>query len=191
MSFLELQHFVRCDLFRYDRASGCKGFLRTLIIEAGFRHTFLLRLCRHLKSRRWSRWGSYHLAKFWLNRLSLKLGIHVDITTELGPGLYLAHPSGIIINRRCRIGANCNISHHVTLGHKSRGPKKGCPVLGDRVYIGPGAVVIGAIQVGNDVAIGANAVITKDVPDGAVAAGIPAKVISMRGSVGYINDCLP
>lgn len=114
----------------------------------------------------------------------------MDISTEIGPGLYLAHATGIIVNRRCRIGANCNLSHHVTLGQKNREPKMGCPILGNRVYVGPGAVIIGNITVGDDAAIGANAVVTKDVPACSVAAGVPAKIISQRGSKDYVNNSI-
>lgn len=151
----------------------------------------LLRVTRWLRAQPLTRWGSYHLCKLWLGRLSRRLGVFIDFTTDIGPGLYLPHPVGIVINRRCRLGANCNIAQHVTLGLKSRAPREGCPTIGDRVYIGPGAVVIGAISIGNNAAIGANAVITKDVPDNAVMAGVPGQVISLRGSTGYINHCLP
>ena len=91
------------------------------------------------------------------------------------------------MNKDVKIGNNCNISQGVTLGVTNRGAKKGCPTIGDNVYIAPGAKVIGNIVVGNDVAIGANCVLTKDVPDHAVVVGIPGKIISYNGSSGYIN----
>jgi serine O-acetyltransferase len=191
MTAAELRHLVAADLYRYDRETGWNGLVRAFLREPGFRFTCLLRLCRHLRAQPWSRWGTYHICKFWLGRLSLKLGVYIDITTEIGPGLYLPHPIGIVINRRCRIGANCNIAQHVTLGLKSRDPRAGCPSLGDRVYVGPGAVIIGALRIGNDAAVGANAVVTQDVPDQGVAAGVPATLRSLRGSAGYINNCLP
>ena len=62
------------------------------------------------------------------------------------------------------------------------------PTIGDNVYLGPGAKIFGKIQVGNNAAIGANCVVTRDVPDNGVAVGIPAKVISYEGSTGYINN---
>lgn len=191
MSLRELQQTIRSDLYRYERAAGIAGFLRAFAGEPGFRLTTLLRVTRYLRRQPLTRWGGYHLAKFWLGRLSMKLGVCLDFTTEIGPGFYLPHPFGIVINRRCRIGADCNIAQHVTLGLKSRDPRAGCPELGDRVYVGPGAVVIGAVKVGDDAAVGANGVVTRDVPNHAVVAGVPAKIISMRGSEGYINDRLP
>lgn len=190
MTLQELQHLVQADLYRYDRASGVAGFLRTWWSEPGFRLTALLRLTRFLRAHALTRWGAYHAGKYLLHRLTRRLNVCLDFTTEIGPGLYLPHPTGIVINRRCRIGANCNIAQHVTLGLKSREPRAGCPSIGDRVYVGPGAVIIGAITLGNDVAVGANAVVTKDAPDHAVVAGVPGQIISVRGSEGYINDCL-
>lgn len=89
-----------------------------------------------------------------------------------------------------KIGWNCNISNRVTLGISSRGKNKGVPQIGNDVYIGPGAVIIGHIVIGNNVAIGANCVVTKDVPANAVVAGIPGQVISCNGSAGYVcNKC--
>ena len=69
----------------------------------------------------------------------------------------------------------------------NRGVRKGYPVIGDNVYIGPGAKVIGNVYVGNNVAIGANCVVTKNVPDNSVVVGIPGNVISSKGSTGYVN----
>jgi serine O-acetyltransferase len=157
MTFPELQRLIQADPCPYDGAQGTGGFARAFFGEPGFQLTVLLR------AQPLTRWGCYHLCKLWLGRLSRSLGVFVDFTTDIGPGLYLPHPVGIVINRRCRIGANCNIAQHVTLGLKSREPREGFPTLGDRVYVGPEAVV----------------------------AGVPATVISMRGSVGYINHCAP
>ena len=91
------------------------------------------------------------------------------------------------MNDKSTIGKNCNISHGVTLGQANRGINKGYPILGDNIYIGPGAKIIGAVKVGNNVAIGANCVVTKDVPDSSVVVGIPGKVISQQGSRSYID----
>lgn len=92
-----------------------------------------------------------------------------------------------MINLKSRIGKNCNISQGVTLGVVNRGENKGYPTIGDDVYIGPGAKIVGSVNIGNNVAIGANCVVTKDVPDNSVVVGIPGKVISQNGSQGYVN----
>ena len=92
-----------------------------------------------------------------------------------------------VTNEEMQIGKNCNLSHDVTIGVSRRGERAGVPVIGDNVYIGPGAKIFGRITIGNNAAIGANCVVTKDVPENAVVVGIPEKVISYEGSTGYIN----
>jgi serine O-acetyltransferase len=100
-------------------------------------------------------------------------------TTKIGYGLRLEHPNGIIIHRDVVIGKNARIRHQVTIGWShSKTLGSGVPVIGDNVSIGAGAKIIGNIHIGNNVSIGANSVVTKDVPDNAVVAGIPAKIIS-------------
>ena len=75
----------------------------------------------------------------------------------------------------------------MTIGQGNRGPRKGYPVVGNNVYIGPGAKLVGSVRIGNNVAIGANCVVTKDVPDNAVVVGVPGRVISFAGVADYIE----
>jgi serine O-acetyltransferase len=77
------------------------------------------------------------------------------------------------------------------LGQLNRGPRAGNPTLGDRVLLASGAKVIGNIRIGDDCSVGANAVVTKDVPDRGVVGGVPAKLLSTAGSDGYINRQVP
>lgn len=107
---------------------------------------------------------------------------------EIGKGLFMTHAVGITIHVDAKIGECCNLAQHVTIGVGGRGENQGTPKLGDRVFIGPGACMFGKITIGNDVAIGANAVVTKDLPDNAVAVGVPAKIISYNGSQDFINS---
>ncbi len=187
-TFRELRRHLRADLFRYHGSSGFRQFLYSFFREPGFKFTFWMRLCKFLYRRRLSWLGLYYPARFLYSHYRFKYGIHIDFTTVIGPGFYICHVGAIVINRRCVIGKNCNLSHEVTLGYKSRGEKKGCPTVGDNVYIAPGAKLIGNITVGDRVAIGANSVVTKDVPENGVVVGIPGKVISDEGSEGYVND---
>jgi serine O-acetyltransferase len=119
--------------------------------------------------------------------LSLVTGIQIDIETEVGPGLYIGHGGKLVVNPKSQIGACCNLSTGVVVGEAGRGERRGVPSIGDRVYVAPGAKILGKIRIGNDVAIGANAVVTKDVPDNAVVVGIPAQVISLAGSGDFIQ----
>ncbi|MCE5230918.1 serine acetyltransferase [bacterium] len=110
-------------------------------------------------------------------------GIEIPRSTKIGPELYIGHYGGIIISSATVIGRRAAISHQVTIGVSGRGEKRGTPVIGDNVYIGPGAKIFGKITIGNNVKIGANAVIHKDIPDNAVVVLDPGfKIISFKGN---------
>jgi len=96
---------------------------------------------------------------------------------NFGPGFVLIHSQGIVINTTVRGGRNVFLEHQVTIGAE----KQQAPVLGDDIFIGAGAKIIGSISVGNQSKVGANAVVTKDVPEGATVVGIPAKVVKIHG----------
>lgn len=95
---------------------------------------------------------------------------------DFGPGFVLIHSQGVVINSNVRGGRQIFIEHQVTIGAE----KNQMPVLADNIFIGAGAKIIGAVQVGRFSRIGANAVVVHDVPDGATVGGIPAKVLRMR-----------
>jgi serine O-acetyltransferase len=123
----------------------------------------------------------------WQKLIEIVAGIELPSPCEIGKGLYIPHAGGIVLHPNVKIGDYCTLSQDVTIGEGGRGEKKGTPKLGDRVYIAPGARIFGPITIGNDVAIGANAVVTKDLPDNAVAVGIPAKIISYQGSQDFVH----
>ncbi len=185
----ELKYLWRSDLYRYTGKTGFKIFLHRLLRNPGFRYTFFFRLCSYLND------GKDNLAKrvlFIVFRevllhYAIKYGISIPYGTRVESGLYIGHYGGIVVNADSIIGKNCNLMHGVTIGQANRGERRGSPIIGDNVFIGAGAVLIGKIKVGNNVAIGTSAVVTTDIPDNAVVVGIPAKVISYEGSEGYVN----
>jgi serine O-acetyltransferase len=122
----------------------------------------------------------------WHKLIEITTGIDLPKQTYIGKGLYIPHFGGIFVNYEVIMGDYCTLGQDVTIGTGGRGENKGSPKIGDRVCINAGAKVIGSIAVGNDVAIGANAVVTKDLPDNAVAVGVPAKIISYEGSRGLV-----
>lgn len=119
--------------------------------------------------------------------VEITTGISLPFTAKIGRGLYIGHFGQIIVSPSAVLGECCNISQGVTIGQAGRGDQQFTPVIGDRVYIGPGAKLFGKLSIGNDVAIGANAVVTRNLPDNAVAVGVPAKVISLDSSRDFIN----
>lgn len=131
------------------------------------------------------------LARLWFRSLQRRYGFQIPHTCRIGKGLFLGHFGNIVINQGVEVGANCNIAQGVTLGYVSRGSKKGCPVIGDRVWIGANAVVVGKIRIGNDVLIAPLSFVNMDIPDNAVVSGNPATIVNYNGSGGYINNLVP
>jgi serine O-acetyltransferase len=189
MRFDELKFLLRCDLYRYEGRQGLRALLRTFHGNPGFQYTFWMRVCRYLRSSP-TRYPLFVFAKIMLDRCKYRFGIDIPFTTRVGEGLYIGHFGGIVVNERTVIGRNCNLSHEVTLGQSNRGKRKGYPVLGNNVYVAPGAKVIGSVTLGDNVAVGANCVVTSDVPDHGVVVGVPGKVISLEGSTDYVNRTL-
>lgn len=115
------------------------------------------------------------------------MGIYLAPTAKIGAGLYIGHWGGIRVGPTAVLGENCNLSPGVIVGFGIKDGVRGEPVLGDRVYVAAGAKVFGPIKVGSDVAVGANAVVCRDVPAHVSVGGVPARVISQRGSGDYIQ----
>jgi len=114
--------------------------------------------------------------RFW----SIVTGADIPLNSKIAGGLLLPHPNGVVIHPDAVIGPNCLIFQQVTIGTRNGSAP---PVIGGHVDIGAGAKVLGAIRIGNNVEIGANAVVTTDVPDNCIAIGVPA-VIKLRSDLG-------
>lgn len=180
---------IRSDLARY-RVTDKRSYLTVLFLCPGAVSGIIYRVGHAL----WTYEGPltpvvWLLKPFYMvvKRMNEMLnGISIEPRAVIGEGLYVNHGPSIRIAGKCVLGSNCNISHEVTLGPAIRERERGAPVLGDRVFVGPGAKLFGGITLGDDVAIGANAVVTKSVPDRGVAVGIPARVVSHQGSFEFI-----
>lgn len=131
-----------------------------------------------------SRWLFLHHIPFLPKIITLLIFLiynsKIPYTAKIGKGSYCGYGGiGVVIHSDAEIGSNCMIGQHVTIGGgNSKYP--GVPKIGNNVYISHGAIVFGGITIGNNVTIGANAVVTKPVPDNAVVAGVPAKVLRYK-----------
>jgi len=147
------------------RAIGC--FFKYLPLQAMF----------------WFRFGSWcrrnHIPVGGLIQklIYLSYGLEIMVGADYEGGLYIAHPIGTVIAAKS-IGKNCTVIANVTIGMRN---KFEFPVIGDNVFIGAGARVLGGITIGDNAVIGANAVVINDVPPGATVVGIPARIIRING----------
>lgn len=100
-------------------------------------------------------------------------GCIIGRSADFGPGFVLIHSDGVVINSSVRGGSNIKLEHQVTIGAE----RYQSPVLGDDIFVGAGAKIVGPVTIGSRARIGANAVVIADVPDGATAVGVPARNI--------------
>jgi len=130
------------------------------------------------------------LGWFWrykLNKLMRKYLIQIPFNADIGYGLNIVHFGRVIVAPHVKIGNNCNLFTGITIGSEVRGKRKGIPTLGDNVWVGPNAVIVGRINIGNNVLIAANSYVNFDVPDNSIVIGNPGVIIEKENATeGYI-----
>lgn len=184
----EYLRLLKSDFTRYGSRSSLQQFIKLYLVSPGYKYSVVMRTAKYLKNAGPLFMPLYVVSRLLLRRYEYKFGISIPYNTSIGSGLYICHYGGIIVNPGTIIGKNCNINHDVTIGAAYGGKSPGVPAIGNNVYFGPGSKIIGGINVGNNVAIGANCVLTKSVSDNAVVAGIPGVVISEKGSYDYVTN---
>lgn len=156
---------------KYDPAA--KSLFEILILYPGPKAVFFHRIAHAL----------YVLNLFFLARFVAEVsrwatGIEIHPGAQLGQRLIIDHGSGVVIGETAVVGDDCIIFHGVTLGGLSFNPVKRHPTILNNVLIGTGAKILGPITIGNGVKVGANAVVTKDIPDNVTVVGNPFKILS-------------
>lgn len=177
---------LRADLDRYRVTDG-RSTLVNLWLSPGTVASI------HHRAAHWA-WNGRSLAHLAARLPLLVLQRFVEVWTgigiapqaTIGPGLYVGHFGGVIVNGDAVLGTHVSLSQGVTIGVAGRGAQRGTPVLGDRVYVAPGAKLFGPISLGDDVAVGANAVVNRDVPARGVVGGVPARLLSTAGSFDFV-----
>lgn len=156
---------------------AARGDLENALVYSGLHAIWAHRLAHRMWTRRPLR-GPARL----LSQLTRFLtGIEIHPGASIGRRFFIDHGMGVVIGETAEIGDDVMVYHGVTLGGRSLDHGKRHPTVGDRVTIGAGAKVLGPVSVGDDSAIGANAVVTHDVPSESIATGIPA-VVRARGA---------
>jgi serine O-acetyltransferase len=164
---------VSSDLARYNLPCRATTLVRMLITDPGFLAAWLLR-CQMWGVRRSRRW----LPSLIRSAASILTGADFVPGCSVGAGLLVHHPQGIVLGKESRVGAQCTMSHGVTLGERyTDGASSGYPIVGDEVVLGAGASVLGPVAVGAGATIGAHSLVLRDVEAGTVVGGVPARFI--------------
>lgn len=125
----------------------------------------------------------YPLCYTMYKRASRKAQVQIPPSVKIGYGFYIGHNICMVINGRTIIGNNVNISQFLNIGTNHKTPA----IIGDNVYIGPFVCIVEDVKIGNNSSIGAGAVVTKDVPENATVAGVPARVLNYNKPGRYVN----
>ena len=115
---------------------------------------------------------AYRLVVDWV------LGIELPPSVEAGPGLRIWHGTGLVVHANVRLGSDVTLRHNTTLGARGEEIDAPAPILGDRVNVGAGAIILGDHKIGDDAVIGAGSVVVDDVPAGATVVGNPARILA-------------
>lgn len=177
---------VQTDLFRIvGRKLTWLGIIKNLY-KPEFCYLFFLRCTHfHYAGKNKIRFLFYN---FLLRHYSIKFGYEIPYQCEIKPGLKLIHRGGVIVNPLAKIGRNVTLSRGCTIGSNRRGKKCGAPILGDNIWIGANAAIIGGITIGNDVMVAPNAYINFDVPEHSICIGNPAIIIAKKNATEFYID---
>jgi len=174
---------IKADLFRYVPQKYTFGNLLYGLRSQGFRYLFFRRLkYRYCKSRTLT-----FIFRFILKHYSNKFGFQIG--GIIGQGFYIGHFGTIIVSNEAIIGENCNIAPGVTIGATRRGDHKGAPNIGNMVWIGTNAVIVGKIRIGDNVLIAPGSFVNFNVPDNSIVLGNPGIIKpAPYATKGYINN---
>ncbi len=165
-----------------DRDPAARNLLEILLTYSGLHAILLHRLAHKLH-----RIGVPVLPRLISHFARFLTGIEIHPAAVIGRGFFIDHGMGVVIGETTEIGDDVTLYQGVTLGGTGKEPGKRHPTLGDHVIVGAGAKVLGAIQVGHHVRIGANSVVLKPIPDHSTVVGIPGKVIRRRSTEGDLD----
>jgi len=148
------------------RDPAAKSLIEVILLYPGYHAVILHRFAHFFYSIH-----AYFIARAISQFNRFLTGIEIHPGAKIGKRLFIDHGMGIVIGETSEIGDDCTLYHMVTLGGVNLDPVKRHPTIGDRVMVGAGASILGAITVGSDVKIGANAVVVRDVPQGETVIG--------------------
>lgn len=171
-------------MFKYDlkRVEGRSNF-KKIIENPEIQQIYLYRKYNEVKFKILKK-----IIYYFYRIYSFILGIQISLDCKIGKGLNINHWGSIVINPNAELGENINLHPGINIGQENRGERKGAPKIGNCVWIGMNAVIVGKIIVGSNVLIAPNSYVNFDVPDNSIVIGNPAKIIYRKDATeGYIN----
>lgn len=181
----ELKEIIQSDIYRYYGKKK-RTLYEYLLSSLELKYIMLYRKASYTNNGLLK-----YYYKFRLMRLSRKTQLQIPASTNIGKGLYIGHLGRVIINPSAKLGNNVNLAPGVTIGQESRGKRIGTPTVGNHVWIGTNAVVVGNITIGNDVLIAPNSFVNFDVPDHSIVIGNPATIRpTTHATEGYIQNAI-
>ncbi len=182
-----LEYYLSEDLKRFDRKPSFKDWFLKNEVWYIYNYQRHLRYVEYYKNTGKSKiLFFYHFIKY--KRMCFKLKVDIK-PNNMGPGFRIYHLGALIrIKPNCKIGKNCSLMPGVVIGNKNLNSDYSKVTVGDNCYIGLGAKIFGELTIGNNVTIGANSVVIRDIPNNCVVAGNPAKIIKLNGNKVIKNN---
>lgn len=166
-----------------ERDPAARSRLEVYLLYSGF---------RAVRSYRKANWFYRHnmklIARYISQRARHKTGVEIHPAAKIGKGLFIDHGMGVVIGETAEIGDYCTLYQGVTLGGTGKDHGKRHPTLGNNVMVGSGAKILGPFKVGDNARVAAGAVVLSEVPEGATAVGVPAKIARINGEKPYDLD---
>jgi serine O-acetyltransferase len=184
---MNIFQLIQSDYRRHHSYEG--DFLGIVFFTQGFWAVFQYRIAHSVyMGVKWQPFRSVllFLTLLWQKIIEITTGISIPASAKIGHSFYIGHFGGIIINANTQMGNNCNVSQGVTIGVSGTDENRGVPTIGDFVYIGANSVIAGNVILGSHVLIGACSLVNQSALEYSVLLGVPAVVVSNKGSKGYI-----
>ena len=172
---------IQADLYRIV---GCKKNWSVFVISTNLNFVFIFMRCTNyiIKGNKWR-----FIFKIFCHYL-IKYGYEIPYLCDIQTGFKLIHLGGVVINPLTKIGRNVTLLRGCTIGSNRRGVRCGAPCIGDNVWIGANAAIIGMVTIGNDVMVAPNSYINFDVPSHSICLGNPAKIIHKENATDFYID---
>jgi serine O-acetyltransferase len=166
-----------------ERDPAARTRLEVFLLYSGFRAVCLYRVAHWFQQR-----NMKLIARYISQRARHKTGVEIHPAAKIGKGLFIDHGMGVVIGETAEIGDYCTLYQGVTLGGTGKDQGKRHPTLGNHVMVGSGAKILGPFKVGDNARVAAGAVVLSEVPSGATAVGVPARIVRINGERPYDLD---